>query len=541
MSTVNSSNKQMVLHPIMFAVYPVAFLFVANQSIFDFSITYIPVLVTTAFAGAIWLLFTRWLKDVKRAAVMTSAIVMGTFSFGALQQFLAALGSDDGITPFWTTAVAACCLAVVLCTAFAMKWREQIHNVTYVLNLVGLFLVFSPLFQAGMGGLAALTEREMLPDRTEFNQNPLANAGPVDGPDIYYFILDGYGRADVLEEDFGFDNSAFLSGLRDRGFKIAEEAISNYPVTIMSATSTMNFAYLDEPLGRQLNESQDRRFLRELMRESRAVRLLKSAGYKIVSFEGEYQEARIGSTDTRVQEWWFLNSFNIGLLQMTPVAAVFSALDLPVAYELHRTRTQYPFEQMENVSGMAGPKLVYTHIYFAHPPFVFGPSGERRASALEYTWDDGSRLLDEDGSDRQGYINGYTDQVTYLNGKVLEAIDTILKNSEREPIIIMHGDHGPGLRYSVDSLEHTNVRERYSIFYAAHLPDGGNEFVYDSLSPVNGFRIVFNKYFGTNYPLLPDESYFSPFTYPYDYARIEGFPPQAAEPQLSADASATAR
>jgi hypothetical protein len=129
---------------------------------------------------------------------------------------------------------------------------------------------------------------------------------------------------------------------------------------------------------------------------------------------------------------------------------------------------------------------------------------------LEYTWDDGGRLLDRDGSDRQDYINGYTDQVTYLNGRVLESDRHDSQNSDRDPSSSCTAITALVRDMRVDSLEHTNVRERYSIFYAAHLPDGGNELVYDSLSPVNGFRIVFNKYFGTNYPLLPDESYFSP-------------------------------
>ena len=33
-------------------------------------------------------------------------------------------------------------------------------------------------------------------------------------PDIYYIILDAYGRADVLEEMFGYDNTPFLQFAR---------------------------------------------------------------------------------------------------------------------------------------------------------------------------------------------------------------------------------------------------------------------------------------------------------------------------------------
>ena len=41
-------------------------------------------------------------------------------------------------------------------------------------------------------------------------------------PDIYVVLLDAYPRADTLDNDFGYDNSPFLDGLRAEGFDVAE-------------------------------------------------------------------------------------------------------------------------------------------------------------------------------------------------------------------------------------------------------------------------------------------------------------------------------
>lgn len=536
---MKSAHKQVVLHPVMFALYPVAFLYSANKIVFDFSITYAPAIVSVAFAGVLWLAFGRLFSSWERAAVVTSAVLMGIFSYGSLQQFLTAGFTSGGeAAPFWIKLITLCFVAVILCVAAVLRWSQYLQQANYILNVVSIFLVAGPLFQAGMWNFGTYALRAALPDRAAFDENPLVGKKPADRPDIYYFILDGYGREDVLKEDFGFDNAQFLSALRDRGFAVAGQATANYPATIVSVSSALNFTYLDEVVGDNLADATDRRFLRELMRDSRAVRLLKAAGYNTASFEGEYEEVRIGKTDYPLGEWWFPNSFTIGLLQMTPLPTLLSALDLPAIYELHRTRTEYPLVHMRDATDLPGPKFVYTHIYFAHPPFVFGPNGERESAAWEYTWDDGSKLLDEHGADRQGYINAYADQVTYLNKQLLTAIDTILANSEREPIILMHGDHGSGSQYSIDSLENTNIRERYSIFYAARLPDGGNEEIYDSISPVNSFRIVFNRYFGADYPLLEDRAYFAPFLQPYAYTPIENFPAKAnaAEPVAAPEA-----
>jgi len=45
--------------------------------------------------------------------------------------------------------------------------------------------------------------------------------------------------------------------------------------------------------------------------------------------------------------------------------------------------------------------------------------------------------------------------------------------------------------------------------------------LYPSISPVNSFRVVLNRYFGTDLPLLEDRSYFAPNQ---DHERIGLFP-----------------
>jgi hypothetical protein len=41
---------------------------------------------------------------------------------------------------------------------------------------------------------------------------------------------------------------------------------------------------------------------------------------------------------------------------------------------------------------------------------------------------------------------------------------------------------------------------------AYYLPKGYKD-LYDSITPVNSFRIILNEYFGASYPLLPDITY----------------------------------
>ena len=50
---------------------------------------------------------------------------------------------------------------------------------------------------------------------------------------------------------------------------------------------------------------------------------------------------------------------------------------------------------------------------------------------------------------------------------------------------------------------------RFGILNAYYLPNGGNDLLYESISPVNSFRVIFNSYFGANYEILEDRSYYT--------------------------------
>ncbi|HSG45623.1 MAG TPA: hypothetical protein VLA72_20970, partial [Anaerolineales bacterium] len=72
------------------------------------------------------------------------------------------------------------------------------------------------------------------------------------------------------------------------------------------------------------------------------------------------------------------------------------------------------------------------------------------------------------------------------------------------PVIVIMGDHGP------TSIPGDGVPEtRMSILNALYVNEQAKKDLYKSITPVNTFRVIFNNYFGTEYPLLDDRSYFS--------------------------------
>lgn len=108
----------------------------------------------------------------------------------------------------------------------------------------------------------------------------------------------------------------------------------------------------------------------------------------------------------------------------------------------------------------------------------------------------------------------------FINQKVAQAIEEILDLSSGKAVIILQGDHGPGSMFDHNSLENSNLSERASILNAYYLPGISQRYLYPEITPVNTFRLVFNAYFGTEYPLLPDHTYYSPASAPYLFTDI---------------------
>jgi hypothetical protein len=237
-------------------------------------------------------------------------------------------------------------------------------------------------------------------------------------------------------------------------------------------------------------------------------------GYRFVSFSTGYPYTEIKTADLYLGPTFNLNSFSSTLLDNTPI---FPFL-LDTQYDYARERILYTFDHLGDTAISSKPSFVFAHILSPHPPFIFDDKGQPTNPPRAYSNNDGSDFFQL--GTRQEYIQGYRNQVLFASSRIRQTIEQILQNSPQPPIIIIEGDHGSGLNLDQHDLAKTDVQDRFSNLIAIYMPGMNSKMLYPDISSVNTFRVIFDNYFGTNYKLLDDRSYYSPLDHPYKLVDI---------------------
>lgn len=492
-----------VFHPLLFSAYPVLALLTFNIKEVTAWVAVRPLLVSLAGAALLYALLGVWLKDWHKAALLTTLFSLLFFSYGQVYRLLEGR-SVFGFWPGRHRYLAPLYLAVLASGAWLILSRlRRVAALTPFFNIAAMAALLLPLLQVGSFGVtSALADRQVRAAPGELSIDQEAEL-----PDIYYIILDTYTRGDILATDYGFDNQPFLNELREMGFYVAACSMSNYASTELSLSTSLNMDYLEKLASEferpEMLANNAQTSMPQLMRHSRVRSALEKIGYQTVAFETGYSWSSISdaasylSPGGRDAPPGGLRLFELMLLENTaalPALDAFPSLlgDQAVGaypyYNEHIERELFKLQELPEIPGLISPKFVFAHILIPHGPMVFAPDGAIRTDERFYQ-NEGQAVNEE--FEREGYVG----QTEYINSRIAPILQEIIARSATPPVIILQGDHGLG---------------KMGILNAYYLPEVDAEAaLYPSISPVNTFRVVFNAYFGTNYPLLEDKSFFS--------------------------------
>jgi len=499
-----------VYYPFIFAIYSILFLFVHNIDQLYFFELLLPLAIAIFFTSI--LLFFSYLvfRNLHKAGMVTFIFLLLFFLYGrvfdAVRSYRIAnlvIGSHFCLLSCWG-------IFFIAGVYFIKKIKWQIYFAK-IFNFFTIFLLGILILNIGYsklkndfniwGNAEKNTIEKNLPivKDNEFKRN------------IYYIILDGYANSNILKEVYSYDNSSFLDYLDQKGFYIASNSRSNYATTFLSLASSLNMKYVNYLSDEVGKNSTDRSIPYDMIKRNKVMQFLKLNGYRFVHFSSGW-----GATDFNKQAEVNIrcgkgNEF-YSILVKTTILSVFEKSFNFLKTDA-RNRILCTFSKLSNLEKVEKPTFVFAHIISPHPPYLFGPNGEiildSEFSLSGNTW-----------SEKEAYIN----QLIYVNKLVKKFLDKVLSQSKFPPIIVIQADHGTASSFvnkddagAYNNFNKGNFKERMGILNIYYFPDKEYSALYDSITPVNSFKIIMNQYFNTDYSLLDDKCYFSNYDFPYNF------------------------
>jgi hypothetical protein len=287
--------KNFVIYPFLMAAHPILVLLAHNIDQIKPAAAWRALLLSIVVVTILFLLLRVILRDWHRAGALSSFYVILFFTYGHLYQFIrgslpygASIGRHRVLLPIWV-------IFFIVGSWLIIKRLKKPQSITMPLNIILAVMLIVPIVQ--------LVDFQIRSSRAWAEPQPLAAINDFKLPenetlpDIYYIILDGYGRGDFLRDEFGYDNSQFLNQLEELGFTVAQKSQSNYAQTKLSLASSLNMDYLQSLRSDIVSGNNDSSPLNPMIIQSAVRSVLEELGYKIVAFETGYNWTQIEDAD----------------------------------------------------------------------------------------------------------------------------------------------------------------------------------------------------------------------------------------------------
>jgi len=511
-----------IFHPFLIAFFPIIAVYSVNIGLIQLEQFILPTILIIGSAFLFFLCLKYVLKNGKKAALIISLAFIIFFSFGhtynILNQANASdidLGSNKILLPIFT-------ILFGIGTFLIIKTKRTLDNATSIVNTISIVFIAVIAVMVGIEMFGCdecliqqdtswefdFNSTEKIDFSPHFEEHSFAISEYDTLPNVYYIILDGYPRNDVLKEHMNFDNNEFTNILKQRGFHVAENSYANYSFSSQSISSTMNMDYVNF-LADQFGE--DSREYNPLLgkdvglyADNQVIKNFKLMGYKVV---------KIGSAATYIHK--------MPLADLSPCYKTIHLMDnrlfdavgrtSMIGYFIERWSEEQQrqivlcgFEELPKINDYFEERIfVWSHLTLPHFPLIFGPNGEPITPGTSLLTMNHPEYTDDSWDVKQQFVQ----QIQFTNKKSIEFIDKILEN-EKLSIIIIQSDHGSAFGINLQDPTDDDVFQRLSNFNAIYFPDEKHRemLTYDRTN-VNTFRIVFNTYFGSDYEMLEDRTY----------------------------------
>jgi hypothetical protein len=425
----------------------------------------LPALAVTAFAA-----WRRGGAAADTTAVVLAVAILVLFDYWDVRPRLSALTHDYRPSMVFLWAVV---LGIAL--LIAVRVSRRVARLPLVLLAAGFLMLVPSL--VSWARESSVDTAPLARVRGETGQRLTVHPAP----NVYFFMLDAYSRADRMRQQFGFDNSEFLNMLRSEGFVIPARSETGYGVTTLSVPTMLEMRYV---ISKGILDTEA--VPRVMAGHNAVADTFRALGYSIAWAPSELPNWDCdGSEDECIRPTQTYQT-HLGVSQLmwasmerTPSADTMRSV-APVHVNPLTARRQFPLRVAKTVLArrLRRPVFTFAHVLLTHFPYLY--------------LDPQCKLAPVRG--KLG-AKAYLQAVACVNANVEAAIRLILA---RDPhaVIVLASDHGNDVGVDISKVmwewDSREIAQRFSNFVALRLPPSCRRAVPERLAAVNIFRLVFN-------------------------------------------------
>ena len=522
---METKKNSKIFHPFLIAFFPIMAIYSVNIGLIQLEQFIFPTILIVGSALLFFLCLKYILKNGKKAALIVTLAFIIFFSFGHIYNMLnqvsigdTDLGSNRTLLPIFV-------ISFGIGSFLIIRTKRTLDNATSIVNTISIVFITVIVAMVGIETFGCdecliqqtyslgIFSNQIMDSPLYFEEHSFSVSESDSLPNVYYIILDGYPRNDVLKKHLDFDNSEFINFLKQREFYVAENSYSNYSLSSTSIPATMNMNYINflaDELGED-SRSYDPLLGKDfgLYADNQVIKNFKLMGYKV---------AKIGSVPMYLHEMPLADlslcykSIHLMDNRLFDTVARTSMIGYFIerwSEDLQRQIILCAFEELPKISSYyEEPVFVWSHIMLPHFPLIFGANGEPVTPGESLLVMNNPHVFE--GTDSSWNIKQqFLQQLQFANKKSMELVDKILEN-EKQSIIIIQSDHGSAFDVNLHDPTDDDVHQRLSNINAIYFPDEKpREILINDPTNVNTFRIVFNSYFGSDYDILEDRIYWN--------------------------------
>lgn len=491
----------------LLSLYPISLLFCKNYDVLTMGTLFIPisiVFVLNLFNFVILKIinvFYRTQYDFVLISCLNILLLFYNNIFNNFQYFFVV--KNRFFIPFF----------FVLISTFFWIYSNYIID-TKIKKSILIFLIILGLLP--FGSLILTNQKKEVFNNQDIIENSGVGKVNILDPNIYYIILDSYPNSATLK-NLNFDNFDFYNKMKKEGFITYHNAYSNYPRTLLSISSSLNFNYVHKLKLRTRNKEE----LDYLLQNNLVNKYLRLKGYNYYLFDAGYgtkntynkNEFEVKSIEDKNPFIVAPNTPDNDLLYVFLNNSILSYClnNLKYfSYEINSRKIKNQFKLLPEISKIKGKKIVFAHIISPHPPYLFNENGKFKPI---YT--------DADEWIKKPYLS----QLIYINKCVKKVVKSI-REIERDNnyVIIIQGDHGSRFFKSNNNYSFSEnwSRENFGILLSIKEHTSNKKILIINKknqrpTPVNLFRGMFNKYFNDSLQLKENYFYYTDFKDPLNY------------------------